>query len=180
MRFGGCFCLRLIYCFASHICLRKAGQHRKICCSVEQETRDAKRGAWSGTFDIPFVQKGGGTGRKKVTDVSCTPPTAPGEAVAQRSAPPETAKSTASPDAKDVKVPRWVEVLSALLAPAIALLAAVIAWAQWRTARDRVKLDLFDRRMAAYERLRGAVVPINASGRVKNADTDSFARAITK
>jgi hypothetical protein len=40
-------------------------------CSIEKEAREAKRGAWSGTFDIPFVQKGGGRRKTKVADVTC-------------------------------------------------------------------------------------------------------------
>ena len=33
---------------------------------------------------------------------------------------------------------------------AIGGIAAVIAWRQWRTAQDKVKLDLFDRRFAVF------------------------------
>jgi hypothetical protein len=38
--------------------------------------------------------------------------------------------------------------LSPYLAPAIALLAAAVAWAQWHTARSKLVLDLFNQRMA--------------------------------
>ena len=57
-------------------------------------------------------------------------------------------------------------------------IGAYIAWRQWRTAHDKVKLDLFDRRLAAYQRLKDAVAPISASGKVTNEDTDRFARAV--
>jgi len=43
-----------------------------------------------------------------------------------------------------------IEVLQALLTPVIALFALSIALAQWWTARNRFKLDLFDRRWAVY------------------------------
>lgn len=76
------------------------------------------------------------------------------------------------------QLPCWVEILQALAVPAIAALGLYIAWRQWQTAHERVKLDLFDRRMTAYELLRKAVAPINASGKVKNVDTDNFARAM--
>jgi ABC-type nickel/cobalt efflux system permease component RcnA len=71
-----------------------------------------------------------------------------------------------------------VHVLQALSVAIIGGLGAYIAWRQWRTAHDKVKLDLFDRRLAAYQRLKDAVAPITASGKVTLADTDRFARAM--
>jgi hypothetical protein len=53
--------------------------------------------------------------------------------------------------------------LQALAVPAIALLAAVVAYAQWRTAQQKVVLDLFDRRMETYTALREIVCKIVAS-----------------
>ncbi|QEE47480.1 hypothetical protein FVA81_24005 [Rhizobium sp. WL3] len=40
---------------------------------------------------------------------------------------------------------------------AIGGIAAVIAWRQWRTAQDKVKLDLFDRRFAVFMDVRRLV-----------------------
>jgi hypothetical protein len=57
-------------------------------------------------------------------------------------------------------------------------IGAYIAWRYWRTAHDKIKLDLFDRRLAAYQRLKDAVAPIAASGKVMTEDTDRFARAM--
>ncbi len=75
------------------------------------------------------------------------------------------------------ELPIWVHYFQALWLPGIALLAAYIAYRQWRTAQERVKLDLFDRRMTAYQWLRQAVAPINASAKVKNEDSDNFVTA---
>ncbi|MDH4458704.1 MAG: hypothetical protein QE272_08395 [Nevskia sp.] len=51
-------------------------------------------------------------------------------------------------------LPRWVQITEAIAPPIIALVAAAIAGAisyrQWRTAKDKLKLDLFDRRLAMY------------------------------
>ena len=69
-------------------------------------------------------------------------------------------------------------VLQALSVLVIGGIGAYIAWRQWRTAHDKVKLDLFDRRLAAYQRLRDAVAPIAASGKVTLEDADQFARAM--
>src|SRR6476660_7859446 len=57
-------------------------------------------------------------------------------------------------------------------------IGAYIAWRQWRTAHDRLKLDLFDRRLAAYQRLKDAVAPIASSGRVTQQDANHFAQAM--
>jgi hypothetical protein len=47
-----------------------------------------------------------------------------------------------------------VQLLQALLTPAIGLLAAFIAWQQWETNREKLRLDKYDRRMRVYEELR--------------------------
>ena len=50
-------------------------------------------------------------------------------------------------------LPYWLLVLQALAVPAIALLGAAIALAQWHTARSKLVLDLFHERMDVYEKL---------------------------
>jgi hypothetical protein len=44
----------------------------------------------------------------------------------------------------------WVQALSALLVPSIAITGGVIAWLQWRTNERKRKQELFDRRFALY------------------------------
>jgi len=46
---------------------------------------------------------------------------------------------------------QWTSYMSALSVPLFAACAALIAYRQWKTARDKLKLDLFDRRMALYQ-----------------------------
>ncbi len=48
-------------------------------------------------------------------------------------------------------MPVWIQVLQALLTPAIAIAVAAIGFLQWRTAHQKVVLDLFDRRLAVYD-----------------------------
>jgi hypothetical protein len=75
------------------------------------------------------------------------------------------------------QLPFWVQLLQALSVPTLAAFGIYIALRQWLTARERLKLDLFDRRLAAYGRLRDATAPVNASGKVRNEDIDAFGRA---
>lgn len=41
-----------------------------------------------------------------------------------------------------------------------------------------MKIDLFDRRLSAYQRFKDAVAPVAGSGKVSNSDVDAFAAAI--
>lgn len=59
----------------------------------------------------------------------------------------------------------WVTTLSALLTPTIALLGLVIAGNQWITARRKLKLDLYDKRLAVYEAVRSSLGKIVTSGK---------------
>lgn len=47
-------------------------------------------------------------------------------------------------------MPPWLSVLQGLLTPAIAVAVATIGFLQWRTAHQKVVLDLFDRRFEIY------------------------------
>lgn len=52
----------------------------------------------------------------------------------------------------------------------LALMVFYVAWRQWRTARNKLKLDLFDRRFAAYEELRVAANAFRIGAEMKQAD----------
>lgn len=62
-----------------------------------------------------------------------------------------------------MSVPAWIQVLQALLTPAIAIAVGVIAFMQWRTAHQKVVLDLFDRRLRVYTDLEEAAVEFEIS-----------------
>jgi hypothetical protein len=47
--------------------------------------------------------------------------------------------------------PSWTTYLSALSTPVLAVIAASIAYQQWRTAQNKLKLDLFEKRFAVYQ-----------------------------
>ena len=69
-----------------------------------------------------------------------------------------------------------------LMVPVIAVFGVYIVFKEWLNIAYKqwqTELDLFERRLAAYERLKIAVAPVNASGRVSNIDTDRFAQAMS-
>lgn len=50
--------------------------------------------------------------------------------------------------------PHWTSYITALTIPVIAIVAAIIAYRQWRTAQSKLKLDLFEKRMVVYQAAR--------------------------
>lgn len=65
-------------------------------------------------------------------------------------------------------------VLSGLLTPTIACFVAYIAWQQHRTARDKLRLDLFDRRYAIYRGLMKLFSQVNAYRTVTDDALSAF------
>jgi hypothetical protein len=79
-----------------------------------------------------------------------------------------TAVSTTAPFAVTVQLPpqlppdvHWTSYGTALGAPFVALVAALIAgsiaYRQWKTAQNKLKMDLFDKRFEAYQKVAGAL-----------------------
>jgi hypothetical protein len=75
--------------------------------------------------------------------------------------------------------PVWLTIISALGAPIIALLVGgfgvFIARRQWLTAQNRLKLDLFDRRLPVYEQTRELLARRMALARVDDKEITEFA-----
>lgn len=70
--------------------------------------------------------------------------------------------------------PHWTQVLSALLTPIIAVLAILIAYWQWRTAQNKLKYDLFDRRFAVYDAARKLIASIVTTGQTGEQELYKF------
>ncbi|MBB2832304.1 UNVERIFIED_ORG: hypothetical protein GGD51_002433 [Rhizobium esperanzae] len=70
-----------------------------------------------------------------------------------------------------------MQTLAALLTPTIAVIAIIIAYMQWRTAHQKTVLDLFDRRMAVYDKLRQSMRMINTAGKVSDESDRLFLEA---
>jgi hypothetical protein len=75
-------------------------------------------------------------------------------------------------------MPFWIQYSQALAAPAIALLAIVVAVMQWRTAHQKAVLDLFERRMKVYSEIRAVIASTICSGKLPNERHFEFMRAI--
>lgn len=59
-----------------------------------------------------------------------------------------------------------IEISKALLTPVVAIVAAYVAWQQLKTNRRKLKLDLFDRRYAVFEKVGEFIGSILTSGKV--------------
>ena len=75
-------------------------------------------------------------------------------------------------------MPELAKILLAVFGALVAGVGAYIAWRQWRTAQDKAKLEISEDRQKAYQKLRDAIAPVNASGKVRNEDCDAFAQAM--
>lgn len=75
------------------------------------------------------------------------------------------------------QLPYWISVLQALAVPAIGILAAVIGFFQWRTAHQKLAVDLFDRRWDTYTAIRKALNPVVREGSAKDEDYWNYVRA---
>lgn len=70
--------------------------------------------------------------------------------------------------------PHWTNYLSALLTPIVAVLGSVIAYRQWRTAQNKLKFELFDRRFSIYEESKNLILSIVSSGKAKEESIYKF------
>ena len=70
--------------------------------------------------------------------------------------------------------PHWTAYLSALLTPIVAVLGVCIAYWQWRTAQNKLKHDLFERRFSVYDAARTLLASIMTSGKAKDEELFKF------
>lgn len=70
--------------------------------------------------------------------------------------------------------PHWTTYLAALLTPIVAVLGSFIAYRQWRLAQNKLKLELFDRRLSVYDATRALLASIMSSGKTKDEEVFKF------
>jgi hypothetical protein len=59
--------------------------------------------------------------------------------------------------------------LISIAAIIVSIVVAVVQYAQWRTANQKVVIDLYDRRLKVYQQLEKAIAPVLREGEVSNA-----------
>lgn len=62
----------------------------------------------------------------------------------------------------------WTAYITAFTVPVLAAAAATIAYRQWRTAQNKLKLDLFDKRMLVYQAARETLGFIATRGSINH------------
>lgn len=70
--------------------------------------------------------------------------------------------------------PHWTSVVTAIAAPAIAIIAAWIAYRQSQIARNKLKLDLFEKRMAVYQVVRDTLGIAVSHGKLTHEEEINF------
>lgn len=75
--------------------------------------------------------------------------------------------------------PHWTAYFTALMTAGIALMGAWIALQQWRTAQDKLRLDLFEKRMVVYEAARTALGKIFTAGDLSPRDEAEYLVGVT-
>ncbi|MHC4168357.1 MAG: hypothetical protein ACYSWQ_15500 [Planctomycetota bacterium] len=70
----------------------------------------------------------------------------------------------------------WIDILTALLTPTIAISAVFIGGVQCWINRKRLKTEYFDRRITVYEAIAGYISGILTSGMYKDNDETKFLR----
>ena len=68
----------------------------------------------------------------------------------------------------------WTAYLTALLTPTVAVLGSYVAYRQWRLARNKLKLDLFDRRLTIYTATQTFLGSVISSGQAKQEAVIKF------
>lgn len=68
----------------------------------------------------------------------------------------------------------WVDISTALLTPTIAIIVAIIGGLQWWTNRNRLKLDLFDKRYEVYSATRDLLAKVTQRGSASDEDLFNY------
>ena len=72
----------------------------------------------------------------------------------------------------------WITYMSALLVPVVSIFGLYIAWQQWKTARNKLKFELFQKRMDVYQSTRRVLDAFLASYRITPEDLSEYQKGI--
>ena len=73
-----------------------------------------------------------------------------------------------------------IEISKALLTPLIALLATYIAWQQWRTNKQKLKLEKYDRRLSVYQEVKKILSIVHRDAKASPEDLLSFRSSVSE
>lgn len=73
-----------------------------------------------------------------------------------------------------------IEISKSLLTPAIAIIATYIAWQQWRTNRQKLNLERYDRRLRIYEEVIKILSIIMRDAKSNTKDLLKFRTAVSE
>ena len=73
-----------------------------------------------------------------------------------------------------------LKLVSGLLTPLIGLIAAYIAWQQWKTNRQKLILDRYDRRLRVYEEVRRILSIVMRDAKASTEDLLKFRTAVSE
>jgi hypothetical protein len=80
------------------------------------------------------------------------------------------------------QLPYWIQVIQALgpsfVAIVAALIAGLIAYRQWQTTQDKLRLDLFEKRYAYFIALRELMIDVIQHGQPESEKLNDFTRKI--
>ena len=68
----------------------------------------------------------------------------------------------------------WIDILTALLTPTIAIAGIAIAAFQWKLSKDRYKHELFDKRWEQFSAIRDFMGKARTNGKVSQDDEYNF------
>lgn len=139
-------------------------------CATEAEARDAKRGAWAGTFDIPYVQK---RGRQDLSEIAC-----PEFPIAGASA-ETTAEATGLANSEWSWWDR--EIVAAIIGAVSGILAAAIAaglliWQVGRQLRNAIESTRENERLELKLDVYREVVSLCSSSSTAEIDLLNYVR----
>jgi hypothetical protein len=73
-----------------------------------------------------------------------------------------------------------IEIFKALLTPVIAIVATYIAWQQWKTNRQKLNLERYDRRLHVYEEVRKILSIIMRDAKASTEDLLKFRTSVSE
>jgi hypothetical protein len=73
-----------------------------------------------------------------------------------------------------------IEISKALLTPLIAIVATYIAWQQWKTNQQKLKLERYERRLRVYEEVRKILSIILRDAKASTEDLLKFRTSVSE